>query len=145
MEVEIPTIGLFRAGDFERDGSVAYYTRPIEFKGASAELVFYANADGARTTDAQKEVVRRRFRWFEESLDGALVDLPPLLREICDAYEFDLSEVTDERLCDGLTFELIKILPDGSIGCYARHDEVTLDIVLGFSPGMKLVDVHLDG
>jgi hypothetical protein len=142
--IEFPDVS-----SFQRDvvaNEYIHYIAPIKFRGFDAELVIYPLPGQSTITPDQFEGLRSRFDRFQAELDAALVDLPRKLRAYGEENGVDLvGDLTDESLLQDQTWSNVKLLNDGSIECYTSNYNLSFDIVLGFSPDMKLDYLHLDG
>jgi hypothetical protein len=148
VETEWPQVEFPGAGSFERVvvlNEYTHYSAPIEFRGSNAELIVYPHSGMTTITDEQFKQLQSRFEAFQASLDPALLDLPAQLRAECAKYRIDLGDVTDQTIRQDIRWVNVKLESGGNIECYTSNSLVYFDIVLGFSPDMKLQYLHFDG
>lgn len=144
--VTIPGLGEFVAQCDEDDDEIYCYSKAIEFRGSSAELLIYPNDDGSPLTIAQKERLRQRFLRFEQSVEAALKDGIKIVREIFARWNIDTSHLSDAEFWNGHRWTNVK-LEDDEIECYTNLEQLEPehDVVLRFSEDERLVKAYFDG
>ena len=131
---------------------IACFTQEIEFKNQKVDLIFYPGLKD-RPSQKKQERLMKQFNDFANSLDSALVDLPPKLRKLCDEYGLEtVNEQTDAELIKNIRWKNIKLESSNWIECYTENPAITknFDIVMRFKRPVfqrlsKLKHVHFDG
>jgi hypothetical protein len=97
--------------------------------------------------DGQKKLLVERFRKFEQSVDTAMKEFPAQVRKFSSGTVVDLTKVKDEQLLSGLVWQNIKLDYSGNIECYTHNKNVSqdFDIVITFSPSIRIIDIGFDG
>ena len=143
--VDLPAVGILEP-QFLESGELLCFTRRIELRKCTPELIVYPSDDGVLSSKSLQKLSSRYFQ-FSESVDNSLKALPKLLRAECRNYEIDINHISNSELIDELTWVNIKLDPSGTVECYAKHDGVTtnFDIAIGFNKRLKLYNLHFDG
>jgi hypothetical protein len=147
--VRIPQIGSFNAV-LEQDGSISHYEAAInlpDIGSAEIKVIILPNQVGSAFRPEQKKKLGRRFQDFKKTIASTLKKLPWALRYLCLEYEFDISDLSDNHLSNGLEWQAIYLRRNGQIECLTRHYGIhgSLEIVIRFSKEGRFSRLWFEG